>query len=34
MSVTGLSEAIFHKARSANGGNGHYWLERDHPALL
>jgi len=24
--------SIFHKSRSANGGNDRYWLERDHPA--
>jgi hypothetical protein len=26
--------SIFHKSRSANGSNGRYWLERDHPAGL
>jgi hypothetical protein len=26
--------SIFHKSRSANGGNGLYWLERDHPTCL
>jgi hypothetical protein len=24
----------FYNVRSANGGNGRYWLERDHPAGL
>jgi hypothetical protein len=28
------SRQIFHKIRSANGGDGRYWLERDHPAGL
>jgi len=25
---------MFRNARSANGGNGRYWLERDYPAGL